>query len=129
MLTQQEDASGISKDFSKRKSFVSYDPYNPNLYQDFIGLKYDDNPRTKASLVVDMHSRSIVELGKEMADANVQDRQSFDRIVAMLERLREIKIIDPQILRKLIDLYRYKVADDDYTEIWRRSQNTYNYLN
>ena len=74
MLTQQEDASGISKDFSKRKSFVSYDPYNPNLHQDFIGLKYDDNPRTKASLVVDMHSRSIVELGKEMADASVQDR-------------------------------------------------------
>lgn len=34
----------------------------------------------------------------------------------MLERLREIKIVDPQILRKLIDLYRYKVADDDYKE-------------
>lgn len=74
MLTQQADPTGTTKDFTKRKSFVSYDPYNPNLHQDFIGLRYDNNPRTKASLVIDMHSKSIVELGKEMADASMQER-------------------------------------------------------
>ena len=46
------DPSGSTRDFSKRKSFAYYDPYNPDNSGAFAHLKYEDSARLRASLVV-----------------------------------------------------------------------------
>ena len=51
-LVTEIDPSGASSDFNKRKSFVYYDPYNPDRSASFAHLRYEDEARLRASLVV-----------------------------------------------------------------------------
>lgn len=51
-LVTEVDPAGQTRDFSKRKSFVYYDPYNPDKSASFAHLKYEDEARLRASLIV-----------------------------------------------------------------------------
>ena len=51
-MVQEVDPNGLSRDFSKRKSFVYYDPYNPDKSSSFAHLRYEDSAKMRASLIV-----------------------------------------------------------------------------
>ena len=51
-LVTEADPAGQSRDFSQRKSFVYYDPYNPDNSASFAHLKYEDSAKLRASLIV-----------------------------------------------------------------------------
>ena len=51
-MVTEIDPSGSVRDFSKRKSFVYYDPYNPDKSNSFAHLKYEDSAKLRASLIV-----------------------------------------------------------------------------
>ena len=54
-MVTEVDPSGQTRDFSKRKSFVYYDPYNPDRSASFAHLKYEDEAKLRASLIVQNH--------------------------------------------------------------------------
>ena len=58
-LVTEIDPAGSTKDFSKRKSFVVYDPYNPDQTASFAHLRYEDEAKMRASLVVQYHSEAV----------------------------------------------------------------------
>lgn len=51
-LVTELDPSGSARDFTKRKSFVYYDPYNPDRSSSFAHLRYEDSAKLRASLIV-----------------------------------------------------------------------------
>ena len=58
-MAQQIDPSGESRDFSKRKKFNYYDPYNPTDETEFAHLKYEDEAKFRASVIVDIHKQNL----------------------------------------------------------------------
>ncbi len=58
-MVTEIDPSGSFKDFSKRKSFVYYDPYNPDKSSSFAHLRYEDEAKLRASLIVQYHIESL----------------------------------------------------------------------
>ena len=58
-MAQQIDPSGESRDFSKRKKFNYYDPYNPTDETEFAHLKYEDEAKFRASVIVDLHKQNL----------------------------------------------------------------------
>jgi hypothetical protein len=61
-MVTEIDPSGSSRDFSKRKSFVYYDPYNPDRSASFAHLRYEDSAKMRASLIVQQHRESLNEI-------------------------------------------------------------------
>jgi len=51
-MVAEVDPNGLSRDFSKRKSFAYYDPYNPDVSATFASLRYEDSAKMRASLIV-----------------------------------------------------------------------------
>ena len=54
-MVAEVDPNGLSRDFTRRKSFVYYDPYNPDKSASFAHLRYEDSERLRASLIVKQH--------------------------------------------------------------------------
>lgn len=52
-----EDTEGKFKNFGQRKSYAAYDPYNPA--SQFENLKYEDEMKLRASLVVDVQKKAM----------------------------------------------------------------------
>lgn len=48
----QEDPSGSFKNFSNRKAYATYDPYNEE--SSYASLRYEDEVRLRASIVVEV---------------------------------------------------------------------------
>ena len=113
-MVTEIDPSGSSRDFSKRKSFTYYDPYNPDRSASFAHLKYEDSAKMRASLIVQQHRESLGEIEALLRGRNqsVADAQRFDSIKEMLDRLSDMKITDPQVLSKLYGMYRYQAGED-----------------
>lgn len=60
-LAQQVDPQFESADFSKKKTFNFYDPYTEQDSQ-FASLRFEDEMRLRASIVVDVHKDNIKDL-------------------------------------------------------------------
>lgn len=61
-LAQQVDPTNSAADFSKKKTFNFYDPYNGLEENAFAALRFDDEARLRASIVVDVHGDNLTEL-------------------------------------------------------------------
>ena len=61
MVTEM-DPQGTTRDFSKRKAFAYYDPYNPDKTSSFAHLRYEDDAKMRASLIVRQHLESLQEI-------------------------------------------------------------------
>ena len=113
-MAKELDPQGESKDFSTRKAFNYYDPYN--LDGDLVdaNLLYEDGTsKEHASLIVHLHDDQLSKISQDIEDSeNVQDKQLADHILQMTKQLNYVKIVDPQVLLKLYHLYRYKVNDE-----------------
>lgn len=81
-LVTEADPAGQTRDFSKRKSFVYYDPYNPDNSASFAHLRYEDEARLRASLVIQNHKEAIKDIKESLRGRNVSvaDRQRFESI-------------------------------------------------
>ena len=79
-------------------------------------MKYEDSARLRASLIIQNHVDSLSEIKNKLEGrrATVADLARMDSIEEMLTRLSEMKIIDPQVLLRLYNMYRYQV---DETEV------------
>lgn len=112
-MVTEVDPSGSSRDYSKRKSFVYYDPYNPDKSTSFAHLRYEDDEKMRASLIIQSHHESLADIEKQIRGqrSSVADKQRFDHIKLMLDRLNDMKIVDPQVLLKLYDMYRYDLNE------------------
>jgi len=53
-LTEQQSGNMINN-FNIRKSFVYYDPYEPNEAVTYAYLKFEDEHKLKASVVLDVY--------------------------------------------------------------------------
>jgi hypothetical protein len=78
-LAQQVDPQFESGDFRKKKTFNFYDPYTSQESQ-FVSLRFEDEMRLRASIVVDVHQNSISDLD-DKKDMSYADK----------ERLRQVK--------------------------------------
>ena len=96
-MVTEVDPQGQTRDFGKRKTFVYYDPYNPDKSASFAHLKYEDSARLRASLIIQNHVDSLSEIKNKLEGrrATVADLARMDSIEEMLTRLSEMKIIDP----------------------------------
>ena len=114
-LVTEIDPSGSTRDFKKRKSFVYYDPYNPDRSASFAHLRYEDEAKMRASLVVQQYADSLQDIKEEMKSnqASVANQKRYRSINEMLDRLNDIKITDPQVLSKLYNMYRYQLSEDE----------------
>ena len=61
-LVTEVDPAGQTRDFAKRKSFTYYDPYNPDNSAAFAHLRYEDDSRLRASLIVQNHREALDEI-------------------------------------------------------------------
>lgn len=61
-LAQQVDPTNSAGDFSKKKTFNFYDPYNGENDNHFAALRFEDQARLRASIVVDVHGQNLTEL-------------------------------------------------------------------
>ena len=111
-LAQQVDPNGESKDFSKRKKFNYYDPYNPNDETEFAHLKYEDEAKFRASVIVDLHKQSLDQLEQQIAPDNFTDKERLKQVRILMDRLRNLRVIDGPVLIKLFNLYRYKLDEE-----------------
>jgi hypothetical protein len=68
-----QDPSGSFRDFSSRKAYAFYDPYSEE--SQFSYLKYEDEVRMRASVVVDVQLKSLESLVKMQGDLSFTDRE------------------------------------------------------
>jgi len=105
----QNDPTGSSREFHTRKSASFFDPYNEEL--EFAALKFEDEVRMRASLVVDAKLLQLNDL-KDMAakgKLTFADKERLNQVESLLKRLNDIKIVDAPVLLKLYNLYRYQL--------------------
>ena len=78
-------------------------------------MKYEDSARLRASLIIQNHVDSLSEIKNKLEGrrATVADLARMDSIEEMLTRLSEMKIIDPQVLLRLYNMYRYQVDEQE----------------
>lgn len=105
----RDDPSGSLRDFGTRKSTVSYDPYNEE--SDFTHLRYEDEVKLRASLVLNVQKRVLSDIVTHYDKLDYSDKERFTQVQILIERLDEIKIVDAPVLLKLYNLYRYKLAE------------------
>ena len=81
-------------------------------------MKYEDSARLRASLIIQNHVDSLSEIKNKLEGrrATVADLARMDSIEEMLTRLSEMKIIDPQVLLRLYNMYRYQVDETEVKE-------------
>jgi hypothetical protein len=52
-----DDPSGMYKEYSKRKAYQNFDPYSEE--SQFASLRYEDEIRLRASIVIDIQIQSL----------------------------------------------------------------------
>ena len=111
-MAQQVDPSGETRDFTKRKKFNYYDPYNPTDETEFAHLKYEDEAKFRASIIVDIHKQNLDQLEQEISPDNFTDKERLKQVRLLMDRLRNLRVIDGPVLIKLFNLYRYKLDEE-----------------
>jgi len=101
------DPTGSSRDFNTRKAASFFDPYNEEV--EFAALKFEDEVRMRASLVIDVKLGELSDLRDMAAKGKLTftDKERLNQVESLLKRLNDIKIIDAPVLLKLYNLYRY----------------------
>ena len=112
-LSQKIDPLGVSADFTKRKSFTYYDPYNEEANASSSMQSWGrEEDIYRASLVVNQFKTQFKHLNSRITSKGLKlsfiDKERLKQTDMLLERLGKVKIVDAPVLLKLYDLYRYK---------------------
>lgn len=105
-LTEEIGGSTISN-FNVRKSFVYYDPYEQDESVAYAYLKFEDQTKLRASVVLDFYRQEIESMRDD--DLSFADKERKQQVLKLLTYLGELKVVDAPVLFKLYDLYRYKI--------------------
>lgn len=108
-LIELSDEMGGSQlaNFGVRKSFVYYDPYEPDEAVAHAYLKFEDSTKLRASVVLDFYKKEVEALHDD--DLTFADKERKQQVLKLITYLSDLKVIDAPVLFKLYDLYRYKV--------------------
>ena len=108
LIDLTEDLNGNSlNNFSLRKSFVYYDPYEPDNSVTYAYLKFEDQEKLRASVVLDYYKNEIESISDD--SLTFADKERKEQVLKLIQYLASIKVIDAPILIKLYDLYRFKL--------------------
>ena len=105
-LTEHIGGSTITN-FNVRKSFVYYDPYEPNDAVTYSYLKFEDQEKLQASVVLDFYKKEIESL--EDDSLSFADKERKQQVIKLIDYLGQLKVVDASVLLKLHELYRYKL--------------------
>ena len=105
-LTEHIGGSTIAN-FNVRKSFVYYDPYEPNDAVTYSYLKFEDQEKLRASVVLDYYKKEIESL--EDDSLSFADKERKQQVIKLIDYLGQLKVVDASVLLKLHELYRYKL--------------------
>ena len=105
-LTEELNGGSLSN-FSMRKSFVYYDPYEPDQSVTYAYLRFEDQEKLRASVVLDYYRKEIESMTDE--SLTFADKERKDQVLKLIDYLASVKVVDAPILMKLYDLYRYKL--------------------
>ena len=105
-LTEEIGGSTISN-FNVRKSFVYYDPYEPNDAVTYSYLKFEDQEKLRASVVLDFYKKEIESLEDDSLSFAGKERKQ--QVIKLIDYLGQLKVVDASVLLKLHELYRYKL--------------------
>ena len=105
-LTEHIGGSTITN-FNVRKSFVYYDPYEPNDAVTYSYLKFEDQEKLRASVVLDFYKKEIESL--EDDSLLFADKERKQQVIKLIDYLGQLKVVDASVLLKLHELYRYKL--------------------
>ena len=105
-LTEELNGNSLNN-FSLRKSFVYYDPYEPDNAVAYAYLKFEDQEKLRASVVLDYYKKEIQSLSDD--SLSFADKERKGQVLKLIDYLSSVKVIDAPILMKLYDLYRYKL--------------------
>jgi hypothetical protein len=105
-LTEELNGGALSN-FSMRKSFVYYDPYEPDNSVAYAYLKFEDQEKLRASVVLDFYRKEIESISDD--SLSFSDKERKQQVLRLIDYLTSVKVIDAPVLTKLYDLYRYKL--------------------
>ena len=105
-MTEEINGNSLSN-FSLRKSFVYYDPYEPDQSVAYAYLRFEDQEKLRASVVLDYYRKEVESLSDD--SLSFADKERKDQVLKLIDYLASVKVIDAPILMKLYDLYRYKL--------------------
>jgi transcriptional/translational regulatory protein YebC/TACO1 len=95
-------------DFSVRKSFVYFDPYDRNANINYAAhFKFEDKSRLRASVVLDVYKKQVQAIPDDKL--SIAEKESKQQVIELIDHLGSLKIVDAQVLFKLYDLHRYKI--------------------
>lgn len=69
-------------------------------------LKYEDQTRLKASIVLDYYEKEVSAIPDD--SLNFTDKERKEQVLTLIRNLSHLKIIDAPVLFRLYDLYRIK---------------------
>jgi len=72
-------------------------------------LKFEDELRLRASVVLDYYKEDI----KTLKDENLTyvDKERKEQVLKLIDYIGNLKVVDAPVLLKLYDLYRYKMNE------------------
>ena len=108
-ISTQSDAKHavFITNFNVRKSFVYYDPYEPNDAVTYSYLKFEDQEKLRASVVLDFYKKEIESLEDDSLSFAGKERKQ--QVIKLIDYLGQLKVVDASVLLKLHELYRYKL--------------------
>jgi len=70
----------------------------------FSALRYEDNAKLRASLVLDAYEKEIDNIDVE--SLTFEEKERFERVINLLEYLKGVKVVDAPVLLKIFNLHR-----------------------
>lgn len=107
-IASELDGGSIS-DFSQRKAFTYYNPYqdDPSVRHTAY-FKFEDESRLRASVVLDVYKKQV-EAIPDSALVSQIDKERKAQVLKLIDYIGSLKIVDAPVLSRLYEMYRYKI--------------------
>jgi len=112
-VMQTIDPDNLTQDFEAPKQWIHFDPYadtdqglgkQSKIDMQFSALRYEDNAKLRASLVLDAYETEIDNI--DVATLTFEEKERFERVINLLEYLKGVKVVDAPVLLKIFNLHR-----------------------
>lgn len=105
------DPDNALMDLEQPSTFIQFNPMDEDpetlagtiLEQQAQSLRYEDNVKMRASLVLEAYSRQLEEINVKSLSQEEKDR--LEKVTMMVEFLKQVKVVDAAVLLKLYNMY------------------------
>jgi len=110
---QTIDPDNLTQDFEAPKQRIHFDPYadtdqglgkQSKIDMQFSALRYEDNAKLRASLVLDAYEIEIDNI--DVTGLTFEDKERLERVINLLDYLKSVKVVDAPVLLKIFNLHR-----------------------